>query len=181
RCGTCSATGGHSAAPPRHPQTPSSVTAGPTKATRQPRSTRKLAASPGYEPKAAFPRRSNPPTCPMRTSSPWPTRPAHCAESTSKLFKAVKSHDDSRSTIGSARRRRNRRDQADHDIRILLAYARELTRPRPYRLTDLAAAAGMSISGVRVAYTREHIETAQRLLCAAGDGHSQALHDRKDT
>ena len=76
---------------------------------------------------------------------------------------------------------RNRRDQADRDIRILLAYARELTRPRPYRLTDLAAAAGMSISGVRVAYTREHIETAQRLLCAAGDGHSQALHDRKET
>ena len=76
---------------------------------------------------------------------------------------------------------RNRRDQADRDIRILLAYARELTRPRPYRLIDLAAAAGMSVSGVRVAYTREHIETAQRLLCAAGDSHSQALHDRKDT
>ena len=76
---------------------------------------------------------------------------------------------------------RNRRNQADRDIRVLLAYARELTTPRPYRLTDLAAAAGMSISGVRVAYTREHIETAQRLLCAAGDGHSQALHDRKDT
>ena len=76
---------------------------------------------------------------------------------------------------------RNRRDQADRDIRILLAYARELTRPRPYRLTDLAAAAGMSVSGVRVAYTREHIVTARRLLCAAGDGHSQALHDRKDT
>jgi hypothetical protein len=76
---------------------------------------------------------------------------------------------------------RNRRDQADRDIRILLAYARELTRPRPYRLTDLAAATGMSISGVRVAYTREHIETARRLLCAAGDGHSKALHDRKDT
>jgi len=76
---------------------------------------------------------------------------------------------------------RNCRDQADRDIRILLAYARELTRPRLYRLTDLAAAAGMSVSGVRVAYTREHIETAQRLLCAVGDGHSQALHDRKDT
>ena len=76
---------------------------------------------------------------------------------------------------------RHRRDQADRDIRVLLAYARELTRPRPYRLTDLAAAAGMSVSGVRVAYTREHIETAQRLLCAACEGHSQALHDRRDT
>ena len=37
---------------------------------------------------------------------------------------------------------RDRRDQADRDIRILLAYARELTSPRPYRLADLAAAAG---------------------------------------
>ena len=67
---------------------------------------------------------------------------------------------------------RNRRDQADRDIRILLAYARELSRPRPYRLIDLAAAAGMSVSGVRSAYTRQHTETAQRLLCAAGDGQS---------
>ena len=71
---------------------------------------------------------------------------------------------------------RNRRDQADRDIRILLAYARELTRPRPYRLTDLAAAARMSASGVRTAYTQEDIETAQRILCAAIDGHSQDQH-----
>jgi hypothetical protein len=68
---------------------------------------------------------------------------------------------------------RNRRDQADRDIRILLAYARELTRPRPYRLADLAAAAGMSVSGVRIAYRQEDIETAQRILRAASDGHSQ--------
>jgi hypothetical protein len=68
---------------------------------------------------------------------------------------------------------RNRRDQADRDIRILLAYARELTRPRPYRLTDLAAAAGISVSGVRTAYTQQDIETAQRILCAASDGRSQ--------
>jgi hypothetical protein len=62
---------------------------------------------------------------------------------------------------------RNRRDQADYDIRVLLAFARELTRPRPYRLTDLATAAGMSISGVRIAYARQHVEDAQRLLHAA--------------
>lgn len=59
---------------------------------------------------------------------------------------------------------RNRKDQADHDIRILLAYARELTSPRPYRFADLAAATGMSISGVRNAYTRQHVESAQRIL-----------------
>ena len=39
------------------------------------------------------------------------------------------------------------------DIRILLAYARELATPRPYRLADLADATGKSISGVRTAYT----------------------------
>jgi hypothetical protein len=68
---------------------------------------------------------------------------------------------------------RTRRDQADRDIRILLAYARELTSPRPYRLTDLAAAAGMSVSGVRSAYTQQDTETAQRILRAASDDHSQ--------
>lgn len=67
---------------------------------------------------------------------------------------------------------RDRKDQADRDIRILLAYARELSRPRPYRLIDLAAAAGMSISGVRTAYTHQHTETALRILRAAGDGQS---------
>lgn len=64
---------------------------------------------------------------------------------------------------------RTRRDQAREDIRILLAYARELTRPRPYRLADLAEAAGMSISGVRTAYTSQHIQNAQRLLRAPAD------------
>jgi hypothetical protein len=58
---------------------------------------------------------------------------------------------------------RQRRDQATEDIRVLLAYARELTRPRPYKLCDLAQAAGISISGVRIAYTTEHVEKAEAL------------------
>jgi hypothetical protein len=70
---------------------------------------------------------------------------------------------------------RTRRDQADEDIRVLLAYARELTRPRPYRLADLAAAAGMSVSGVRTAYTSQHIQNARRLLRAPGSGHGTAV------
>ena len=80
--------------------------------------------------------------------------------------------EDSDPVLAALKDARDRRDQADRDIRILLAYARELSRPRPYRLTDLAAAAGMSISGVRTAYTRQHTETAQRILRAAGDGQS---------
>ncbi|MGW7003669.1 hypothetical protein ACWGCW_12770 [Streptomyces sp. NPDC054933] len=52
-----------------------------------------------------------------------------------------------------------RREQAEAEIRRLVAYGREFTRPRPYRLADLAAASGMSISGIRTAY--EHKEVAQ--------------------
>jgi hypothetical protein len=59
---------------------------------------------------------------------------------------------------------RTRRDQADRDIRILLAYARELATPRPYRLADLAEATGKSISGIRTAYTTADVEAARRIL-----------------
>ena len=47
---------------------------------------------------------------------------------------------------------RQRKLQAEQDLRILIAYAREFVRPRPYWLIDLAQAAGMSISGVRTMY-----------------------------
>jgi hypothetical protein len=63
---------------------------------------------------------------------------------------------------------RRRRDQADEYIRTLLAYARELTEPRPYRLADLAEAAGMSISGVRTAYSAADIQRAASMPDAPG-------------
>ena len=59
-----------------------------------------------------------------------------------------------------------RKQRADHDIRLLLAYAREHVQPRPYRLADLAQAAGMSVSGIRTAYTKADIEQAARLTAA---------------
>ncbi len=59
---------------------------------------------------------------------------------------------------------RQRKQQAEHDTRLLLAYARCLTRPRPYKLADLADAAGMSISGVRTAYTDDDLHQAWELL-----------------
>lgn len=46
---------------------------------------------------------------------------------------------------------------AERDLRLLLAYAREFTAPRPYRLEDLARAARMSISGIRTAYDDDEI------------------------
>jgi hypothetical protein len=66
--------------------------------------------------------------------------------------------------LAALRAARIRRDQADRDIRILLAYARELATPRPYRLADLADATGKSISGTRTAYTPADVDAARRIL-----------------
>lgn len=70
---------------------------------------------------------------------------------------------------------RQRKQQTDRQIRLLLAYAREHTQPRPYRLADLAQAAGMSISGVRTAYTQADIEQAGRLTGGARSRHLAAV------
>ena len=56
--------------------------------------------------------------------------------------------------------------QAEARMRLLVAYGREFTRPRPYRLDDLARAAGMSISGVRTAYDDDEIAEVARLTGA---------------
>lgn len=63
------------------------------------------------------------------------------------------------SAIGSAR---YRRDAAEAEIRRLVAYGREFTRPRPYKLADLATASGMSISGVRTAYDHDEVADVQK-------------------
>ena len=68
-----------------------------------------------------------------------------------------------------------RKQRADHDIRLLLAYAREHVQPRPYRLADLADAAGMSISGVRTAYTQADIDQAARLTGGSRGRHLLAV------
>ena len=59
---------------------------------------------------------------------------------------------------------RRRRESADYEIRVLLAYAREMAAPVPYRLADLARASGMSVSGIRTAYGSDHIQHAARVL-----------------
>jgi len=65
--------------------------------------------------------------------------------------------------IGAAR---NAMLAAEARMRLLVAYGREFTRPRPYRLEDLARAAGMSISGVRTAYDADEIAEVTRLTGA---------------
>ena len=59
---------------------------------------------------------------------------------------------------------RQRKEQAAQDMRLLLAYAREFAFPCPYRLADLAKAGGMSISGIRTAYTPADIAAVSILL-----------------
>jgi hypothetical protein len=76
--------------------------------------------------------------------------------------------------LAALRAARQRRDQADRDIRILLAYARELAIPRPYRLADLAEATGKSISGVRTAYTAADVDAARRILHDISGAHDAA-------
>jgi hypothetical protein len=78
--------------------------------------------------------------------------------------------------LAALRHARDRRDQADRDIRILLAYARELVTPRPYRLADLAEAAGRSLSGVRTAYTPADIDAARRIVHDISDAQAAAEH-----
>jgi hypothetical protein len=68
-----------------------------------------------------------------------------------------------------------RKQRADHDMRLLLAYAREHVRPRPYRLADLAKASGMSISGIRTAYTKADIDLAARLTGGSRGRHLAAV------
>jgi len=68
-----------------------------------------------------------------------------------------------------------RKEQATRQIRLLLAYAREHVQPRPYRLADLADAAGMSISGVRTAYTQADIDQAARLTGGSRGRHLLAV------
>jgi hypothetical protein len=69
---------------------------------------------------------------------------------------------------------RERKQRADREIRLLLAFAREISSPRPYRLADLAQAAGMSISGVRAAHTRADVEHAAGLTGACQRRHVRA-------
>jgi hypothetical protein len=79
--------------------------------------------------------------------------------------------------LSAIRDTRRRRDQADRDMRLLLAYAREVVTPRPYRLADLAEASGLSISGVRTAYTAADVALIHALLAAdysAGCGHGES-------
>jgi len=65
------------------------------------------------------------------------------------------------STLAQLRRERLR---LEAELRLLIAYGRRFTYPRPYKLIDLATAAGMSISGVRTAYDEGELSQAAGIL-----------------
>jgi hypothetical protein len=74
------------------------------------------------------------------------------------------------STLADLRQQRLR---LEADMRLLMAYGRCFTHPRPYKLIDLANAAGLSISGVRIAFDDDEISQAAEALHrppAHGDG-----------
>ena len=50
-----------------------------------------------------------------------------------------------------------------------------ISQPRPYRLADLADAAGMSLSGIRTAYTQADIDRAAQLTGGARSRHLLAV------
>lgn len=65
------------------------------------------------------------------------------------------------STLANLRAQRLRLEAG---TRLLIAYARRFTHPRPYKLINLADAAGMSISGARIAYDDDEIDQLAELL-----------------
>jgi hypothetical protein len=73
---------------------------------------------------------------------------------------------------------RNRRLQLEADMRLLIAYGRCFTHPRPYKLIDLANAAGMSISGIRTAYDTDEIDQAAEILQRPPTAPPQSAGDR---
>jgi hypothetical protein len=50
-----------------------------------------------------------------------------------------------------------RRMRAEEEIRLLLAYSRQFVYPHPYTFGELAQAAGMSVSGVRTAFSAQDV------------------------
>lgn len=79
--------------------------------------------------------------------------------------------------LGNARARR---EAADREIRLLLAYGREFHGNRPYKLDPLAEASGMTPSGIRTAYSDGEVEAVARQIDRTPDSRrSRSNGDRK--
>ena len=87
-------------------------------------------------------------------------------EAKDQMQLAWENQDDYDPLLAAIAAARNAMLAAEAEMRLPIAYGREFTRPRPYRLEDLARAAGMSISGIRTAYDTDEILEVQRLTGA---------------
>ena len=83
---------------------------------------------------------------------------AEAQQSTQENLRIGWEHFDQDPLISALAGARRAKEQAEQEIRELLAYGREFVQPRPYTLGDLATAAGMSISGVRTAYQHRDVD-----------------------
>jgi hypothetical protein len=92
-------------------------------------------------------------------------------EETAEALRAAWDYGDCDPLLTTLERLRAQRLQLEGQMRLLIAYGRRFTHPRPYKLIDLADAAGMSISGVRTAYEIEEIEQATAILGRSPDHH----------
>ena len=77
---------------------------------------------------------------------------------TIESLRASWEHNDQDPLISALIGARIAKEQAEEEIRHLIAYGREFVQPRPYTLSDLAAAAGMSVSGVRTSYQSDDVD-----------------------
>jgi hypothetical protein len=66
--------------------------------------------------------------------------------------------------LDAIRAARHRWLQAEQEVRMLIAYGREFRYPHPYFLIDLADAAGLSISGVRISYDADDVRQVAEQL-----------------
>src|ERR1700745_1232162 len=103
-----------------------------------------------------------------RTVNPLMTTPAR------HLRPVTTTWQDSDPVLAALRAARDRRDQADRDIRILLAYARELTTPPPHQSAAVPEPPAKSISGARPGSTPADIDTARRIVHQISDAQAAA-------
>jgi hypothetical protein len=85
-------------------------------------------------------------------------------ESFAELLRLSWQEEDADPLLSTLADLRQRRLRLEADMRLLMAYGRCFTHPRPYKLIDLANAAGLSISGVRIAFDDDEIAQAAEIL-----------------
>lgn len=79
--------------------------------------------------------------------------------------------------LHSLERLHRQRDELQQQMKHLVAYMREHIKPRPYTLEQVAAAAGLSVSGTRTYYDSDDVRTLDEHIAevkqAIGEEHAR--------